>query len=266
MPRSERPLRADDTPIAEFAQELRALREQAGSPKYLLMARRTGRSRTALAEAAGGDHLPSWDTVKAYVEACGADPHEWLPKWERAREKIRERRASPADAPADAPAEPPPPAPPAESTDDVTILLRLWQEQRDQARQSENHRAVLSITIALICAIAGVASVEVQPVPVQASLALVVVMLALIGAVSSHKYYERHQMHINEAHRLRQQLDRLRPHLRIETTWTGSRAEHAARYPLAYRLRLHHLWVVVHLMVALVGAVLLARVVLLSQS
>ncbi|WP_431728052.1 helix-turn-helix domain-containing protein [Verrucosispora sp. TAA-831] len=261
MPRPERPLRADDGPIAEFAQELRDLREKAGSPKYLLMARRTGRSRTALAEAAGGDHLPSWDTVKAFVEACGADPLEWLPRWERARETIREHRASPVAAPAG----PQPPTPPQESADDVAILLRLWQEQRDQARQSENHRAILSITIALICAVTGFASVGVGPVPVQVSLALVVVTLAFVGAMSSHKYYERHQMHMNEARRLRQQLDQLRPHLRIETTWISSRTEHAARYPRVYRLRLHHLWVIVHLVLALVGAVLLARVVLLRQ-
>ncbi|MCI4066408.1 hypothetical protein MRQ36_29175 [Micromonospora sp. R77] len=261
MPRPERSLRADGGPIAEFAQELRTLREKAGSPKYLLMARRTGRSRTALAEAAGGDHLPSWDTIRAFVEACGDDPLEWLPKWERVRDAVRENRASPVVAPVP----PQPPAAPQESADDVAILLRLWQEQRDQARQSENHRAILSVIIGLICAGAGVASIAARPVSVQALLALVVVVLALVGALSSHKYYERHQMHMNEAHQLRQQLDRLRPHLHIETTWTGSRAEHADRYPLMYRLRLHHLWVTVHLVLALVGAVLLARVVLLGR-
>ena len=37
------------------------------------MARHTGRSRTALSEAAGGDVLPSWDTVVAYVSFCGED-------------------------------------------------------------------------------------------------------------------------------------------------------------------------------------------------
>lgn len=177
-------MRADDGPISEFAQELRSLRETAGSPKYLVMARRTGRSRTALAEAAGGDHLPSWDTVKAFVEACGGDPLTWLPKWERVRETVREHRASPGVAPV----EPQSLSSPPESADDVTILLQLWQEQRDQARQSENHRAILSITIALTCAASGVASVGVRPMMAQAALAVVVIVLALVGAVSSHKY------------------------------------------------------------------------------
>jgi WD40 repeat protein len=65
--------------------QLRALRVDAGSPKYLQMARRTGRSRTALAEAAGGDHVPQWETVEAYVRACGGDPTEWIARWEQAR-------------------------------------------------------------------------------------------------------------------------------------------------------------------------------------
>jgi hypothetical protein len=87
MGRPERDLDTTD-PLHAFAAELRLLRERVGLPKYLAMARRSGVSRTALAEAAGGDHLPSWRTVEAYVRACGADPEEWLPRWERLRDHI----------------------------------------------------------------------------------------------------------------------------------------------------------------------------------
>ncbi|HEY0638603.1 MAG TPA: helix-turn-helix domain-containing protein [Pseudonocardiaceae bacterium] len=113
MPRPERPLDPAAGPIQAFAAQLRALREAAGRPKYLQMARATGRSRTALAEAAGGDHLPTWETVDAYVRACGADPADWLPRWERVHEAQHPRPtptrltlprpaaapATPADAP-----------------------------------------------------------------------------------------------------------------------------------------------------------------------
>lgn len=85
MSRTERPLDPSSGPAAAFAMQLRALRIAAGSPKYLQMARRTGRSRTALAEAAGGDHVPQWETVEAYVRACGGDPAEWTARWEQAR-------------------------------------------------------------------------------------------------------------------------------------------------------------------------------------
>ncbi|WP_343447226.1 helix-turn-helix domain-containing protein [Micromonospora schwarzwaldensis] len=85
MSRTERPLDASSGPAAAFAMQLRALRVAAGSPKYLQMARRTGRSRTALAEAAGGDHIAQWETVEAFVRACGGDPAEWVVRWEQAR-------------------------------------------------------------------------------------------------------------------------------------------------------------------------------------
>lgn len=82
MGRPERDLNATD-PLHIFAGELRRLRAQAGNPKYLVMSRfAKGVSRTALAEAAGGDHLPRWRTVEGYVRACGGNPEDWLPRYE----------------------------------------------------------------------------------------------------------------------------------------------------------------------------------------
>lgn len=97
MGRPERPLDAAAGPIQAFASDLRKLRQQAGNPKYLQMQRRTGRSRTALAEAAGGDHLPTWDTVEAYVGACGGDLAQWRARWAQARDAVwsQRRQAAP---------------------------------------------------------------------------------------------------------------------------------------------------------------------------
>jgi hypothetical protein len=92
MGRPERPLDPAAGPIQAFASELRKLRQQAGSPKYLQMQRRSGRSRTALAEAAGGDHLPTWDTVEAYVRACGGELAPWRVRWAQARDAARSQR------------------------------------------------------------------------------------------------------------------------------------------------------------------------------
>jgi hypothetical protein len=89
MGRPERPLDPEAGPIARFAADLRELRQGAGSPKYLQMARATGRSRTALAEAAGGDHLPTWETVEAFVTACQGDALTWRARWERAQDAAR---------------------------------------------------------------------------------------------------------------------------------------------------------------------------------
>lgn len=91
MARPERPLDPMAGPVQAFACELRALRRRAGSPNYLVMAEATGASKTALTQAAGGDHLATWETVAAYVRACGADPALWRPRWEQVREAVRVR-------------------------------------------------------------------------------------------------------------------------------------------------------------------------------
>ncbi|MEJ2866527.1 helix-turn-helix transcriptional regulator [Actinomycetospora sp. OC33-EN08] len=85
MPRPQRELDPAGGPLVEFARDLRALREAAGSPKFTTMARRTGRSKTALADASAGRHLPRWETVEDYVRACDADPEPWRARWEALR-------------------------------------------------------------------------------------------------------------------------------------------------------------------------------------
>ncbi|WP_433077799.1 tetratricopeptide repeat protein [Dactylosporangium sp. CA-052675] len=86
MPRPERALFPDLSPLHAFAADLRSVRTKAGNPTYQAMARHTGRSRTALSEAAGGDVLPTWDTVVAYVSFCGEDPNGYRIAWERLQE------------------------------------------------------------------------------------------------------------------------------------------------------------------------------------
>lgn len=105
MGRSLRPLDPTAGPVQAFAAELRALWADAGSPTFTVMARRSGASRTALSEATGGDHLPRWDTVAAFVRACGSDPRPWLSRWEAVRDQVgavdrqQDRPAVPASGP-----------------------------------------------------------------------------------------------------------------------------------------------------------------------
>ncbi len=86
MPRPERPLFPDRDPLHAFAARLRELRLRAGNPTYGKMARATGRSRSALAEAAGGDKLPKWETVEAYAQACEVGASSLFADWERLQE------------------------------------------------------------------------------------------------------------------------------------------------------------------------------------
>jgi|GEM_PF-3075294 len=132
MPRPERPVDATAGPVQAFAQELRDLREAAGTPKYLQMARTTGRSRTSLSEAAGGDHLPSWDTVEAFVRYCGGDTLAWRAKWEEVRDKTKspDRRLVDDRETPEEPASPTQPPEPATTIDDDTEPPRSRTSRR----------------------------------------------------------------------------------------------------------------------------------------
>ncbi|ROP41197.1 helix-turn-helix domain-containing protein [Saccharothrix texasensis] len=88
MARPEGPLRADSRDLGEFAADLRALRERAGSPTYRRLARDAHYSAAALSEAANGRKLPSLAVTLAYVRACGGDAAAWEARWRALAERL----------------------------------------------------------------------------------------------------------------------------------------------------------------------------------
>lgn len=82
-----------------FGSELRGLREAAGRPKYAVLAQRSGRSQTALSEAAGGQQFPTWETVEAFVRACNGDVVHWRRRWSDTAAAIGSTSQEPDSAP-----------------------------------------------------------------------------------------------------------------------------------------------------------------------
>ena len=74
---------------AQFAAQLRDLRERAGSPSFRHLARITHYSSSTLAEATAGKRLPTEPVVKAFVTACGEDPAEWIALLRQADAQVR---------------------------------------------------------------------------------------------------------------------------------------------------------------------------------
>jgi WD40 repeat protein len=67
--------------LAAFAVDLRELRRRAGSPPYRRLAREAHYCSTTLADAAGGQRLPSLAVTLAFVRACGGDSAVWEARW-----------------------------------------------------------------------------------------------------------------------------------------------------------------------------------------
>ncbi|HEX6342207.1 XRE family transcriptional regulator [Umezawaea sp.] len=81
MPRLERPLVGEDTPVLRFAEDLRRLRRGAGLPSYRELGRLANYSPAALSEAVAGRRLPSLAVTRAFVRACGGDVERWTARW-----------------------------------------------------------------------------------------------------------------------------------------------------------------------------------------
>jgi conflict system STAND superfamily ATPase len=81
VPRQERPLESEETPLLRFAGDLRRLRRHAGAPTYRELGKRTNYSPAALSEAVSGRRLPSLGVTLAFVRACDGDAEEWTGRW-----------------------------------------------------------------------------------------------------------------------------------------------------------------------------------------
>lgn len=90
MGRPEKPVDVSGGSVARFANELRRLREDAGSPTYRDMARCALYSASVLSSAANGHRLPTLHVTIAYARACGGDVEEWRHRWfEAQRDETR---------------------------------------------------------------------------------------------------------------------------------------------------------------------------------
>ena len=81
VPRQERPLESEETPLLRFAGDLRRLRRRAGLPSYRALGKRANYSAAALSEALSGRRLPSLAVTTAIVRACDGDAGVWTERW-----------------------------------------------------------------------------------------------------------------------------------------------------------------------------------------
>ena len=81
MGRPESQLSGDDPRLLAFANDLRCLRREAGSPSYRKLAKQAHYSPSALSQAANGRSMPSLEVTRGFVRACGGDVAEWERRW-----------------------------------------------------------------------------------------------------------------------------------------------------------------------------------------
>jgi hypothetical protein len=140
------------------------------------------------------------------------------------------------------------------SGDNVT--LAYWSEHREQLRQSENQRSVLTNFVLIIAA--GISGLVVQQKFSLGTLPLSLLIIAagLYGALAAAKYHERANYHLSQARALTQVLVESGDLPDHQARLADARSAHYGEFPRLSRIRLHWLWTGFHLAIAAYGLVL----------
>ncbi|HEX3960605.1 MAG TPA: hypothetical protein VHZ03_28860 [Trebonia sp.] len=135
--------------------------------------------------------------------------------------------------------------------------LAFWKEHREQLRQSESQRALLTNYILVIVAAVSGFIVQQHFVLHTLPLSVLVIVIGLYGALASAKYHERAEYHLSQARALTRALvegGALSDH---GSSLEEYRQVHYLKYPRLHRIRLNRLWTGLHVGVCFYGIMLL---------
>jgi hypothetical protein len=147
-------------------------------------------------------------------------------------------------------------------SDKVDILLKYWEEERAQGRQSENQRATVTNYIIIISSLIITFVVNNKLEFYLWPLAIMLVFLGVFGIVITRKYYERWKLHMSRAKYLMEEAQGI---LDIDTSvaMKKGRKEHKEDCQKNYLFKnihafpLYKLWDVFYIFIILIGVVFL---------
>lgn len=143
--------------------------------------------------------------------------------------------------------------------DDIDVLLKFCDEQWTQCRQLETQRSLVTnfvITIAAATlAFIGHKGLVASSLPLGGFL----LFLGLYGAITSEKLYERWQFTRNRSRYWRKRIDELRPDAQLLQLQNLADKEYS--HSLQH-IRLHWLWVCLHLSIAAMGVGCIAMILI----
>jgi hypothetical protein len=144
----------------------------------------------------------------------------------------------------------------ADVAEDTNVLLKVYEMQWIFLRQTEDQRTQITNMVLLIAsAVTGFIAqkglgFDVLP------LTILLIALGLYGALISEKMYERFGFFRQRADTLEKKLEALAPGVELGRLWQQANEMNAREFPRLNKLRLHHLWLVLHLGIAAGGIIL----------
>ncbi|MGA9348400.1 MAG: hypothetical protein WBW48_06285 [Anaerolineae bacterium] len=144
----------------------------------------------------------------------------------------------------------------------VEVLIKFCEEEWAQRRQSENQRATITNFVLTIASAVLVIIVQKGLNADSLPLAILLIPLGLYGALTSAKLYERGEFHINITKFWRKQIAELCPDVQLLQLREMAKSDHAAKFRVLTKVRLHDLWLGLHIGIVLVGVVLTLAIIL----
>jgi hypothetical protein len=141
--------------------------------------------------------------------------------------------------------------------DQSDAVLAYWKEHREQLRQSENQRGVMTNYILVIAAAIGGFIIEQHFSPRTIPLSILTVVIGIYGAVVAAKFHERANYHLFQARALTQVLVDAGILPDSRDILQEYRQSHYDKYPKLARIRLNWLWIGINAGIGIYGFVLL---------
>ncbi|MEU8076480.1 hypothetical protein AB0B31_13630 [Catellatospora citrea] len=140
--------------------------------------------------------------------------------------------------------------------DRAEILLVMWKDHREQARQHENQRGIMTNVLVLLSAavVAMIAQLGLQPDAIPLTVTLMAV--GSYGAVAAAKYYERFSASSAQCHHILTQLDDTEPTLHLVADRLEAKQRQRMEFKVTSRLNLSHVWLVLFVLLVVAGGIL----------
>jgi hypothetical protein len=147
--------------------------------------------------------------------------------------------------------------------DSSDILWNLYEQHCEWERHHEEQRASgTGLLIGIAAGVLGLITFDGHLNTGDLPLTIFLVMQGAFGALLAAKHYERFRMHQQRANQYRDLLDARFPDAKINSLRREADENNKLKFPNLHKIRLHHFWVGLHLLITLFGLVLTVGILL----
>ena len=140
--------------------------------------------------------------------------------------------------------------------DIADVILKTYEENLAQIRQSEDQRATIANIIVIIASVI-LGYISQQNIARQIfPLALLLMILGVYGILVTRKLYQVFLFHYEKTKWCYEKLDEIYPELALLHTEKQIDKKIKKRFFLISRFRLHHLWILLYMGILITGLVL----------